>query len=67
MNKKPKGNCYAINGRWMVGKQHHKLVHGVVKNQKDGKAMGHCWVEKDGVVYDYSNNTEIMLPKKNIL
>jgi len=29
--------------------------------------MGHCWVEKDGVVYDYSNNTEIMLPKKNIL
>ncbi len=62
-NKMKSGDCYETNGRWMIGKDGYKLVHGVVINQKDGKPMGHCWIERDGVVYDYSNNDEIIFPK----
>ena len=55
-----KGNCYEVNGRWMIGKNGYKLVHGVAMNQKDGKSMGHCWIEKDDLVYDYSNDKELI-------
>ena len=32
-------------------------------NRKDGKAMGHCWIEKDDMVYDYSNDKELIISK----
>ena len=59
-----KGNCYEVNGRWMIGKNGYKLVHGVAMNQKDGKSMGHCWIEKDDLVYDYSNDKELIIHKE---
>ncbi len=39
------------------------MIHGVTMNTTDGKAMGHCWVEKDDMVYDYSNDKEVKMPK----
>lgn len=60
---KIKGDCYESNGKWMIGKDGYKLVHGVAMNQEDGKAMGHCWIEKDNTVYDYSNDKELIISK----
>ena len=60
---KIKGDCYESNGRWMIGKDEYKLVHGVAMNQRDGKAMGHCWIEKNNMVYDYSNDKELVISK----
>ena len=57
------GDCYESNGRWMIGKDGYRLVHGVTMNQRDGKAMGHCWIEKDDMIYDYSNDKELIISK----
>ena len=60
----PKGDCYAANGRWMIGKDGYQLVHGVAIMARDQKPFGHCWIEKGSMVYDYSNDNKIKLPKK---
>ena len=55
------GNCYKANANkilWDAKFQDAVLIHGVVKNGKDNKPMGHCWIELDGVCYDFSNNKE---------
>ena len=60
----PKGDCYAANGRWMIGKDDYQLVHGVAIMVRDQKPFGHCWIEKGSMVYDYSNDQEIKVSKK---
>ena len=40
----PKGDCYAANGRWMIGKKNYQLVHGVAILASDGKPFGHCLI-----------------------
>ena len=61
----PKGDCYAANGRWMIGKDNsYRLVHGVAIMARDGKPFGHCWIEKGNTVLDFSNDNKIKLPKK---
>ena len=60
-----KGDCYAANGRWMIGKDDsYRLVHGVAILPRDGKPFGHCWIEKGGTVLDYSNGKDIKISKK---
>ena len=41
------------------------LVHGLVSGQGklEGIKYNHAWVEDDHIVYDYSNNRNIQLPK----
>ena len=60
----PKGDCYEANGRWMIGKGGYQLVHGVAIMVRDQKPFGHCWIEKGSMVYDYSNDQEIKVSKK---
>ena len=60
----PKGDCYMANGRWMIGKDGYQLVHGVAIMVRDQKPFGHCWIEKGSMVYDYSNDQKIKVPKK---
>ena len=59
-----KGDCYAANGRWMIGKDGYQLVHGVAILATDGKPFGHCWIEKGNQVLDFSNGKKIRLSKK---
>ena len=58
------GDCYAANGRWMIGKDGYQLVHGVAILPRDGKPFGHCWIEKGNQVLDFSNGKKVKLPKK---
>jgi len=59
------GDCYAANGRWMIGKDDsYRLVHGVAILASDGKPFGHCWIEKGGTVLDFSNGKDIKISKK---
>ena len=45
------GDCYAANGREIIGADDSaRLVHGVGILQTDGKPFGHCWVEKENVL-----------------
>ena len=41
------GDCFRANGNYFLAHSKHnwKLVHGVVKNSKDGLPMSHCWIE----------------------
>ena len=59
------GDCYAANGRWMIGKDDsYRLVHGVALLASDQKPFGHCWIEKGGTVLDFSNGKDIKISKK---
>tara|TARA_B100000029_G_scaffold209321_1_gene207179 strand:+ start:741 stop:1049 length:309 start_codon:yes stop_codon:yes gene_type:complete len=58
------GDCYSANGRWMIGKRHFQLVHGVGILPRDGKPFGHCWIEKGELVLDFSNGNTIKISKK---
>ena len=61
----PKGDCYAANGRWMIGKDNsYRLVHGVAIMHRDQKPFGHCWIEKGNTVLDFSNDNKIKISKK---
>lgn len=63
------GDCYQANGRKITdilikGKgPMWKLVHGIVINQADHLPMGHCWIENNEMVLDFSNGREIEMPK----
>ena len=59
-----KGDCYAANGRWMIGKRNYQLVHGVAILARDGKPFGHCWIEKGQLVLDFSNGKKVRMSKK---
>ena len=68
----PKHDCYQAAGRflmdkWAGGCEHEfTLVHGIVTGQGEiaGVRYGHAWVEDEKeLVYDYSNDREIILPK----
>ena len=60
-----KGDCYAANGRWMIGQDDsYQLVHGVAILATDGKPFGHCWIEKGNQVLDFSNGKKILMNKK---
>tara|TARA_B100000029_G_scaffold135788_1_gene130258 strand:- start:8417 stop:8728 length:312 start_codon:yes stop_codon:yes gene_type:complete len=59
-----KGDCYAANGRWMIGKDGYQLVHGVAILATDGKPFGHCWIEKGNQVLDFSNGKKVLMNKK---
>ena len=59
------GDCYAANGRWMIGQDDsYRLVHGVAILATDGKPFGHCWIEKGNQILDFSNGKKIRLSKK---
>ena len=58
------GDCYAANGRWMIGKDGYQLVHGVAILPRDGKPFWHCWIEKGNQVLDFSNGKTIKISKK---
>jgi len=60
----PKGDCYAANGRWMIGKDGYQLVHGVAILASDGKPFGHCWIEYGNMVFDFTDGRKIKLSKK---
>ena len=65
------GDCYNKHGRMMMDKVNSetatgwKIVHGLVTGQGPikGVKFGHCWLEKNGTVYDYSNNRNIVMSK----
>ena len=58
------GDCYAANGRWMIGQDDsYRLVHGVAILATDGKPFGHCWIEKGNQILDFSNGKKISLSK----
>ena len=63
----PKGDCYAANGRWMIGKKNYQLVHGVAILASDGKPFGHCWIEYGNMVFDFTDGRKIKLSKNIIL
>ncbi len=62
---KEKGECYYDNGRKfleLAKKSKNELlsfvlVHGIAKNQIDGKDMGHCWIEVTFTMGDISQTT----------
>ena len=59
------GDCYAANGRWMIGQDDsYRLVHGGAILATDGKPFGHCWIEKGNQILDFSNGKKIRLSKK---
>ena len=59
------GDCYAANGRWMIGQDDsYRLFHGVAFLATDGKPFGHCWIEKGNQILDFSNGKKIRLSKK---
>ena len=64
------GNCYEVNAKYLLYEVKHsdagnyRLCHGIVTNRVDGKAMGHCWIEKGNTVYDYSNGLDVKLSMK---
>lgn len=69
-----KGNCYESNGKKMLEmnyKRNNKgwfVCHGEVTGQKgtqvEGVRFGHCWLEKDGFCFDYSNGKKIVTGKE---
>lgn len=63
------GDCYEAAGNLIMSPKYKDfiLVHGQVTGQGaiDGVKFGHAWLEdSDGMVYDYSNGREIILPKQ---
>lgn len=66
-----KGDCYEANGRKMLEWFHKKsskgwfVCHGtaVGKGRIAGVEHGHCWLEKDDCVYDFSNGSSVMMEK----
>jgi hypothetical protein len=73
--KKGKGDCYYVAGQFAMGALSPKkikyigtpyIVHAEVQGQ--GKVSdiryGHAWVEDDELIYDFSNNREIVFPKQ---
>lgn len=64
------GDCYVaaykfFNSNHTDGHGEMFLVHGLVSGQGklEGIKYNHAWVEDDHIVYDYSNNRNIQLPK----
>jgi len=61
---KPTGNCFEIHGKFMQDalfdktKEGFTLVHAEVSGQQHLKGLrfGHAWLEKDGLVFDYTNS-----------
>ena len=64
MKPKVNGNCYQ-NNMMAIWKEKNlanaKLVHGVAINSIDKEPMGHCWIETDDVVFDYSTGKKRIL------
>ena len=71
------GDCYFIAGQVAINNKFKTIehnafigtpyvVHAEVRGQGalTGIRYGHAWVEDDLLVYDYSNNREIVLPKQ---
>jgi hypothetical protein len=64
------GDCFVINGRTFLNdfsnKQNTYLVHGEVAGQGplSGITFGHCWIEDNSNVYDFSNGRELVIPKQ---
>ena len=48
-----------------VGTQELCLVHGLVWNQRIEGWMTHAWIESWNVVYDFSNNRELVFIKSD--
>lgn len=73
---KGKGDCYKAAGDFAIGSKFYAqkidfkgepyIVHAEVTGQGsiEGLRYGHAWVEDDFLVYDYSNNREIVFPKE---
>ena len=63
-----KGNCYEANGKKILFDANFKdckLIHGVVINSCDGEPMGHCWLERGDIVFDFSRGASINeIPKE---
>ena len=72
MGRKATGDCFIVHGRFMTNPINVKdsgkfiLVHAEVSGQGPltGLRYCHCWLEKDGVVYDWTNGREIQMPKE---
>lgn len=65
------GDCFEVHAR-MVLDQWFKdrerpilLVHGVCigRGPIEGIEYSHCWLEENGMVYDFSNGKNIVIPK----
>ena len=65
------GDCYKVSGDYIIdnsisplGKTVY-LVHAEVQGQGDFSKIryGHAWIEDNSLVYDFSNNRQIILPK----
>jgi len=69
------GDCYQAAGNIVIDSRFLKnkfdfigtpyLVHAEVTGQGaiSGIQYGHAWVEDDAMVYDYSNNRQLVIPK----
>lgn len=61
------GNCFQVHGEMVLSRkvEDKVLVHGEVSGQQhlEGIRFGHCWLEDDHNVYDFSNEREIIMPK----
>jgi len=69
------GDCYEAAGNIVIDSRFLKnkfdfigtpyLVHAEVTGQGaiSGIKYGHAWVEDDAMVYDYSNNRQLVIPK----
>jgi hypothetical protein len=64
---KGKGDCYVVHAEAVIGdRQDFTLVHGMVSGQMEleGLRYGHCWLEKHGWVFDFSNDSFFVMPVK---
>lgn len=62
------GDCYIANGKRFLDEystDEYLLVHGEVsgKGPLSGMNFGHCWIENEDTVFDFSNGNEIIIPK----
>ncbi len=60
------GNCFEHHARMLLDYEviGFTLVHGEISGQMTlkGIRIGHGWLEKEGIVYDFSNGKSIRLP-----
>lgn len=60
MPRNKKGDCYEVHVRFLRDEVERdeldewRLCHGTVTNAQ-GQDIGHCWLEHDGFVFDFSN------------
>lgn len=62
--KEHDGDCFEVHARFILNRELDRdfekwtLVHGMVEGRGEatGYRFAHCWIERDGMVLDVSNN-----------